>query len=77
MKISITCENFPTQMNRKMAEELKKQGIETQIQESFTGTLFVTTNVDDVTKAQVFCIIVDKYRLAHGMKGDESDEEAP
>lgn len=75
MKISITCENFPVQMVNKMAEEISKQGIPVSIEVGFLDTLFITTNVDDVTKAQVFCILVDKYRFAHGMKGDESDEK--
>lgn len=75
MKISITCENFPVQMVNKLAEEISKQGIPVNIEVGFLDTLFITTNVNDVTKAQVFCILVDKYRFAHDMKGDESDEE--
>lgn len=76
MKISITCDNFPTQMVGKMAEDFSKHGLTTHIQVGAGDTLFITTEVDDVVKAQIFCILVDSYRFAHGMKGDDSDEEA-
>lgn len=74
MKISITCEDFPVQMIDKMVADLAKHGLPISIQVGFFDTLFATTEVDDVTKAQIFCIIIDKYKFAHGVEGDGLDE---
>lgn len=64
MKITISCENFPVSLLGKMVEEISSHGITPSIQVGGTDTVFATTEVNDITKAQIFCILIDKYRFA-------------
>ena len=76
MNISITMTDFPAKAMPMLKEDFKSQSIKVTIQERPTGTVFSCTT-DDVTKAQIFTILLDKYRFMEG--GDEcgEEEEAP
>lgn len=76
MDIFITMNDFPTEFIPNFKDDLKKQNIKAEIQERPDGSVMFSCTVQDVVKAQIFTILVDKYRFMKGggSSGEEEEE---
>ena len=76
MDIFITMNDFPKKFLPNFKEDLKKQGIKADVQERADGSVMFSCTVQDVVKAQIFTILVDKYRFMKGggSSGEEEEE---
>ena len=76
MDIFITVENFPTKLIGKFKQDLKEHNIKADVQERPNGTVMFSCTVEDVVKAQIAVIIMDKYRFMKGggSSGEETEE---
>lgn len=76
MDIFITVENFPTKLISSFKQDLKEHNIKADVQERPNGTVLFSCTTNDVTEAQIFTIIIDKYRFAkEGETIGEAEEE--
>lgn len=76
MDIFITVENFPTKLIGNFKQDLKEHNIKADVQERPNGTVMFSCTVEDVVKAQIAVIIMDKYRFMKGggSSGEETEE---
>lgn len=76
MDIFITVENFPTKLIGNFKQDLKEHNIKADVQERPNGTVLFSCTTNDVTEAQIFTIIIDKYRFMKGggSSGEEEEE---
>lgn len=76
MDIFITMNDFPKKFLPDFKEDLKKQGIKADVQERPDGSVMFSCTVEDVVKAQIAVIIMDKYRFMKGggSSGEETEE---
>lgn len=76
MDIFITMNDFPKKFLPDFKEDLKKQDIKADVQERPDGSVMFSCTVQDVVKAQIFTILVDKYRFMKGggSSGEEEEE---
>ena len=63
MKIQITMDDFPMSYLEMFKEDLKRQNIEAVVQVGGEDTVFVSSAVPDVVKAQILTILCDKYHF--------------
>ena len=76
MDIFITVENFPTKLIGNFKQDLKEHNIKADVQERPNGTVLFSYTTNDVTEAQIFTIIIDKYRFAKEGEAIGEEEEA-
>lgn len=76
MDIFITMNDFPTKFLPDFKDDLKKQGIKADVREKPDGSVMFSCTVEDVVKAQIAVIIMDKYRFMKGggSSGEETEE---